>query len=83
MCCEFLSLFLKSTVSSKYIFFTYEIVFQESQFEPTRNGTYEKVKPVKNVKREVSQALMGLDSSQGALFFRSYNGAKNSRHNRF
>jgi len=59
----------------------YNVIFQPNQFEPTRNGAYDRAEPFPMTKEAVSQALSGKDYSRGALFFDS---AQNSwaRQNR-
>lgn len=52
-----------------------DVVFQESQFEPTRNGAYDKAIVSESTKVAVAAALHGEDHSQGATYFRTTNGA--------
>ncbi len=52
-----------------------DVVFQPQQFEPTRNGAYEKAVPKQDTILAVQEALCGVDYSQGALFFRTLRGA--------
>ncbi|MCL2355586.1 MAG: cell wall hydrolase [Defluviitaleaceae bacterium] len=49
----------------------YNVIFQENQFEPTRNGAYERAEPTSAQKEAARQALSGFDHSKGALFFDS------------
>lgn len=58
----------------------HDIVFQKNQFEPTRNGVFDKVIPSKNTIVAVDKAINGTDYSQGALFFRTMKGYQNSWH---
>lgn len=46
-----------------------EVVFEPQQFEPTRNGAYEKAIVSETTKAAVDEALAGTDYSQGALYF--------------
>ena len=52
-----------------------DVIFQANQFEPTRNGAYEKAIVSESTKQAVYIALSGTDYSQGALFFRTVKGA--------
>ena len=58
----------------------YNVVFQENQFQPTRDGAYKKASPSQSVKNAVSKALDGEDYSQNALFFRSTKGLEGGWH---
>ena len=51
-----------------------EVVFQPNQFEPTRNGAYERAVVMPTVIAAVNKALQGADYSNGATFFRSLRG---------
>ncbi len=51
-----------------------DVVFAPNQFEPTRNGAYEKAVPSQETVIAIQEALCGVDYSQGALFFRATNG---------
>jgi len=48
-----------------------EVVFAPNQFEPTRNGAFERAVPTQQNKEAVRLALQGEDHSRGALFFDS------------
>ena len=58
----------------------HNIVFQTNQFQPTRDGSYQKSIPSESVKMAVNQALSGIDESKGALYFRSIRGLEGSWH---
>jgi len=47
----------------------WEILTQERQFEPMRNGGFQAATPDKTNREAVQRALSGEDHSQGALFF--------------
>jgi len=53
----------------------YDVIFQPNQFEPTRNGAYDRAAPSEKVKAAVDKALNGINHSQGALYFRTIKGA--------
>ncbi len=57
-----------------------DVVFQENQFEPTRNGAYDKVTVSEATKTAVARVLAGMDYSQGALYFRTEKGVEGSWH---
>lgn len=57
-----------------------EVVFAQNQFEPTRTGAFERVRPSAGTEEAVRRALAGEDHSQGATFFRSTRGLKGSWH---
>jgi len=46
-----------------------EVIFQENQFEPTRNGAFDRAVPSPGTKEAVHMALSGTDYSKGTLFF--------------
>ena len=46
-----------------------EVVFAPNQFEPIRNGMFDRATPDQRIKDLVHQALRGTDFSRGALFF--------------
>jgi len=46
-----------------------EVVFAPNQFEPTRNGAFERATPDERIRNAVHRALQGEDYSRGALFF--------------
>lgn len=46
-----------------------EVVFAPNQFEPTRNGAFDRATPDQRIKDLVHRALQGEDYSQGALWF--------------
>ena len=46
-----------------------EVVFAPNQFEPTRNGAFERATPDQRIKDLVHMVLRGTDFSRGALFF--------------
>ncbi len=52
-----------------------DVVFQTGQFEPTRNGAYEKAVIAVSTREAVTAALKGTDYSQGATYFRTVKGA--------
>lgn len=56
------------------------VVFQEKQFAPTSNGAYDKASPSSATRKAVDACLCGNDYSQGALFFRTVQGAEGSWH---
>lgn len=60
----------------------HEVVFQPNQFQPTRNGAYEKVSITESTRVAVKKALDGYDYSKGALYFRTVKGSENSWHER-
>jgi spore germination cell wall hydrolase CwlJ-like protein len=51
-----------------------DIIFQPNQFEPVRNGAYDRAVPSSETKKAVQEALC-INHSQGALYFRSAKGA--------
>ncbi len=51
-----------------------DVVFQPDQFEPTRDGAYEKVSVSLLTQEAVTAALNGTDYSQGAVYFRAVKG---------
>jgi len=59
-----------------------EVVYQENQFEPTRNGAMERAVPDEKTIGAVRRALRGEDYSRGATFFRTVKGADGSWHER-
>ncbi len=58
----------------------YDVVFQPMQFQPTRDGAYNRAVPSEKVKVAVQKAINGEDCSQGALYFRTIKGAEGSWH---
>lgn len=52
-----------------------EVVFAGRQFSPVSNGSYYRVKVSEKTRKAVDQALMGVDDSQGALYFMWREGA--------
>jgi len=46
-----------------------DVVFAPNQFEPTRNGEFNRATPDQRIKDLVHKALRGTDFSRGALFF--------------
>ena len=46
-----------------------DVVFAPNQFEPTRNGAFDRAQPCQRIKDAVHRALQGEDYSRGALFF--------------
>ena len=59
-----------------------DVVFQAGQFEPIRNGAFERAAVTLSTKEAVHMALDGKDYSRGALWFRTIRGAKGSWHER-
>lgn len=59
----------------------HDVVFQQNQFQPTRDGAYEKVNIAENTKIAVRKALKE-NYSKGALYFRTVKGSENSWHER-
>jgi len=57
-----------------------EVVFAERQFEPTRNGAFERAVVSEGTREAVLRALDGEDYSQGALWFRAIRGAEGGWH---
>lgn len=47
------------------------VVFQKNQFQPTRNGMYEKAIPSEKTKRAVDSVLASGDTTGGAVYFRT------------
>ena len=47
----------------------YNVIHQQNQFSPVRNGSYAAATPLPMNKHAVQEALDGNDLSQGALFF--------------
>ena len=58
----------------------YDVVFQKNQFQPTRDGAYEKVIITDLNRSAVNKALSGIDYSQRALYFRTIKGAEGGWH---
>lgn len=52
-----------------------DVVFAPNQFEPTRNGAYERAVASQGTIKAVQEALSGVDYSGGALYFRTIKGA--------
>lgn len=52
------------------------VVFQTNQFQPTRNGAYEKANPSDKTKRAVNNILANGDTTGGAVYFRTEKSAK-------
>lgn len=53
-----------------------EVVFQKNQFQPTRNGAYEKANPSDKTKNAVDKVVSGGDTTGGAVYFRTEASAK-------
>jgi N-acetylmuramoyl-L-alanine amidase len=60
----------------------YDVIFEEGQFTPIRNGAFDRAIPTASVRMAVDKMLNGIDESQGALFFRTIAGAEGSWHQR-
>lgn len=48
-----------------------EVVFQENQFQPVRNGRFDAAVPSEKTKRAVDAAISGGDTTGGAVYFRT------------
>jgi hypothetical protein len=57
-----------------------DVVFAPNQFEPMRNGMFDRASPDDRIKTAVEKALNGEDYSRGALFFRAVRGAEGGWH---
>ena len=55
-----------------------DVVFAKRQFSPIADGSYERVNVSKKTEKAVSQALAGVDDSQGALYFMWREGSDDS-----
>lgn len=66
--------------NKKYPDSVYDVLYQENQFQPIRDGSFLGATP--NVENYIAviKALCGEDYSQGALFFRSIMGSDGSWH---
>lgn len=71
---------LNRLASEKYPNCIYDVLYQEKQFQPIRDGSFERATP--NIEKYIAvlKALCGEDHSQGALFFRSVIGSAGSWH---
>lgn len=56
-----------------------DVVFSPSQFQPVTNKRFYQVEVTKETKQAVNEALFGIDSSQGALYF-MYRKGSNPSH---
>lgn len=48
-----------------------EVVFQKNQFQPIRNGMYEKAIPSEKTKKAINSVLASGDTTGGAVYFRT------------
>ncbi len=53
-----------------------EVVFQKNQFQPVRNGAFDKAVPSEKTKRAVDAAISGGDTTGGAVYFMTEKSAK-------
>lgn len=70
------SVILNRVLSSKFPNTVYGVVFQKNQFQPTRNGAYEKAQPSQTTIDAVNNVVKNGDTSQCAIYFMTPKAAK-------
>lgn len=60
-----------------------EVVFQPDQFQPTRDGAYDRAIPTETTKAAVQNVIQNGDTSQGALYFMTVRSANTESQQRW